>query len=628
MIKWGNTADHRRGVDAGREASGRGFSGRDGDTPESSRGPVAGVSVLLALVLFGFCVEPGRLLPGPAAVLMLLVQLITCLPWTRRLRGAWALAAQIVLAPWAGLPGFLAASVLLAVERPLRWALFTLVVLAAGPLAPGDGGVFSVLNGIGNAFAHGLVIYALSRLTDLYAELHATRGTLAAARVAAERRRNEQELEEVLGTALVSVIAVAGRGRQAARELVALARAAAERVRAAPPVQRADRTDASPQAMTPRLAWPIVIATHLEYLAVGAAFLLGQEIPGWRSALYAAALTAVIALQAYHSLPRPPGVRPRHAPWTLGAQITLALGMLALPDGPYPQLTAFAAASTLIVLPARAAWPAATALTAVTAVGVLTRPDGPGLHGTAVLLLDIVVIALVFYGLALLTGLVHQVREAREALASLAVAQERRRIAQDVHDLLGHGLSAIALKGELAVRDPDPQRADGHLTDAARLARRALADLRAIPGQGIELTLDAELASVRQVLASAGITLRVRGNPGRLEPAAEALFATVLREAATNVLRHGSAPCRCTIAFEPGTLRVTNRTDGTPSPLAPPAPQDIADSARGLGGNGIRNLHDRAALLGAHLESGPTPDGHGYALTLRLQPSPAAPVTA
>ncbi|MFF9066286.1 sensor histidine kinase [Streptomyces sp. NPDC014891] len=583
------------------------------------------MSVILVVVLFGFSVEPGRLLPGPAAVLMLLVQLITCLPWARRLRGAWTLSAQLVLAPWAGLPGFLAASVLLAVERPVRWPLFAVVVLAAGPLAPGDGGVFSVLNGIGNAFAHGLVVYALSRLTDLYAELHATRGSLAATRVADERSRNERQWEEAVGSALVAVVDLAGRGREAARELAAVARAAAERVRAAPPAQAADVADTS-RVMTPRLAWPIVIATHVEYLVVGAAFLLGEGMPGMRGALYATALTAVVALQAYHSLPRPPGVRPRYAPWTLGTQVLLALGVLALPDGPYPQLTAFAVASTLIVLPARTGLPAAAALTAATAGAVLARTDGPGVHGTAVLLLDVVVIALVFYGLALLTGLVHQVREAREALASLAVARERRRIARDVHDLLGHGLSAIALKGELAARDPDALRAAGHLADAARLARRALADLRAIPGQAVALSLDGELASVRGVLSAAGATVRVRGDARGLDPAMEGLFATALREAAANVLRHGAAGCSCTIEVGPGLLRVTDRADQVSAPVsapaAVPAPGGAPGASEVLGGNGIANLRDRAALLGVEVESGPTSDGRGYALTLRARVSP------
>ncbi|MEV7374812.1 histidine kinase [Streptomyces sp. NPDC090301] len=569
------------------------------------------VSVILVVVILGFSVEPGVLLPRPAAVPMLLLQLVTCLPSTRRLRGAWTLAAQILLAPWSGLPGFLGASVLLVVERPVRWALFTVVVLAAGLLAPGDGGAHSVLNGIGNALAHGLILYALTRLTDLYTELRATRGALVEARVAAERERVGRSLDAVLGTALAEIIRLAGQGTEAARELVAVARTATEGVRAAPPAQSADGADIPSAALTPRMVWPIVVATHLEYLVVGTAFLLDTGVAGGRVVAYTAALTVVVGLQAYHSLPRPPGVRPPHAAWTLGAQLTLALGVLVAPDGPYPQLVAFAAASALIVLPGRTAWPAAGALTALAAIATLVRTDGPTAGGTALLLLDIVVIASVFYGLALLTALVHEVREARAALAALAVARERRRIARDVHDLLGYGLSAIALKGELAVRDRE--RAAAHLADAAALADRALADLVAIPGDGPDLTLAGELASAREVLAAAGVAVRVRGEVDAADGVSDALFATVLREAVTNVLRHAAGARRCEVDLGPGLLRVAN--DGG----ALPVPAQAAGAEAGAGGNGLRNLRERVAALGGALEAGPGAHGRGYVLTVRLE---------
>ncbi|MET8748612.1 histidine kinase [Streptomyces sp. NPDC004667] len=574
------------------------------------------VSVVLVVVILGFAFEPGVVLPRPAAVPMLLLQLATCLPSTRRLRGAWTLAAQILLAPWSGLPGFLGASVLLVVERPFRWALFTVVVLAAGLLAPGDGSVHSVLNGIGNALAHGLIIYALTRLTDLYTELRATRGALAEALVAAERERAGRSLDAVLGTALAEIIRLAGQGTGAARELVAVARTATERVRAAPPAQSADEVGIPSAALTPRVVWPIVVATHLEYLVVGTAFLLDTGVPGGWVAAYTAALAAVLGLQAYHSLPRPPGVRPPYAAWTLGVQLALALGVLAAPDGPYPQLVAFAVASVLIVLPGRTAWPAAGVLTALAAIAVLIRTDGPTAGGTALLLLDIVVIASVFYGLALLTALVHRVREARAALASLAVARERRRIARDVHDLLGYGLSAIALKGELAARDPDRERAAAHLADAAALADRALADLRAIPGDGPDLTLSGEVAAAREVLAAAGIAVRVRGEADTVDGASEALFATVLREAVTNVLRHAAGARRCEVDLGPGLLRVAD--DGRVLPV-PARAEGTGAGADGVGGNGLGNLGERVAALGGFLEAGPTPHGRGYVLTVRLE---------
>ncbi|MFG2902799.1 sensor histidine kinase [Streptomyces zaomyceticus] len=611
--------------------------GEDGSSGASDDGPApAIVSAVLVVVVLGFSFEPGVLLPRPAAVPMLLLQLVTCLPSTRRLRGAWTLAAQILLAPWSGLPGFLGASVLLIVEQRVRWVLFAVVVLTGGLLAPGDGGLHSVLNGIGNALAHGLIIYALTRLTDLYTELRATRHALARGRVAAEREHAGRMLEAALGTALAEVIRLAGRGTRAAAELTAVARASAERVRAAPPPASADVEDVPARALTPRLAWPIVVATHLEYLVVGAAFLLDDGVTGMRFGGYAAALATVVGLQAYHSLPRAPGVRPRFAAWTLGAQLALALALLAAPDGPYPQLVAFAAASVLIVLPGRVAWPTAAALTALVAVTALLRTDGPGARGTVLLVLDVVVIAVVFYGLALLTTLVHQVREARGALASLAVARERRRIARDVHDLLGYGLSGIALKGELAVRDPDPERAAGHLADAAALAGRALADLRAIPGDGARLDLHEEVSSADEVLGAAGVRLRVHGELDSRD-GAEALFATVLREAVTNVLRHAPGARWCEVRFGSGTLRVTN--DGR----APGFPVREEGAAGGGGGNGLRNLRERVEAVGGVLEAAPTADGRGdgsgrgcgYTLTVRLEsaaasrPTPAAaPVSA
>ncbi|MEU9860160.1 histidine kinase [Streptomyces sp. NPDC047971] len=582
----------------------------------SESGPTpAVVSVVLVVVILGFSFEPGVLLPRPAAVPMLLLQIVTCLPATRRLRGAWTLAAQILLAPWSGLPGFLGASVLLVVERPVRWALFAIAVLGGGLLSTGGGGVHAALNGIGNALAHGLIIYALTRLSDLYTELRATRGALARARVAAERERAGRDLDAVLGTALAEIVRLAGQGTGKARQLVEVARAATDRVRAAPPAHSADGPDIPPGTLTHRLVWPIVVATHVEYLIVGVAFLLDGGVTGGRFAAYTAALAAVVGLQAYHSLPRPPGVRPPWVAWTLGAQLALALGVLAAPDGPYPQLVAFAAASVLVVLPGRVARPTAAALTALVAVVLLVRADGPGARGTAVLVLDVVVIALVFYGLALLTGLVHQVREARGALASLAVARERRRIARDVHDLLGYGLSAIALKGELASRDPDPARADGHLADAAALAARALADLRAIPGEGTELTLAEEVESARKVLAAAGVAVRTRGEAAAMDEAAETLLATALREAVTNVLRHATGARRCEVEVGPGMLRVADDGRG-------PLVRDGAGEP-GVGGNGLGNLRERVAALGGRLDAGSVPGGRGYVLTVRLEPVPA-----
>ncbi|MFD7639709.1 sensor histidine kinase [Kitasatospora sp. NPDC059795] len=541
------------------------------DEDEGLPGPVV-LSLVLLGAMFGMAAPAdGGWWPAPAALVALAVQAVHCLPWTTRLRGAWTLAAQLLLAPWSGVPGFAAASVLLLVRRPVRWVLFAVIVAGAAALA-GDGG-YRAANGASNALAQGLTVYALTRLFHLYAELHAARDRLAAAQVARERQRAARELHTAIGVPLAAVLRLAADGDAAA--VAATARRAAARVRATPePPPPAP----APDGPMPAPVLPVLVAVHLGYLAAGVALLLDLDLSVGQLALCLAALTIVTGLQVHHSLPRPPGVRPPGYGWTWALQCVLAAAVLFGPDGPHPQLLAFAAASALVLLPPAAGWPAFGA--AVLAAGTVD----------ATAAVDVVTIALVYYGLTLLTTLVHRVREARRALAELAVARERRRIARDVHDLLGSGLTAVAVTAELALCEP----AAGHLPRAAALAERTLAELRAIPADHTELDLDRELASARALLAAAGIELRLTGAPESIPATARPLLAAVLREGVTNLLRHSRAT-HCALALHPGGLRLTNDRP-RPGPHRP--------------GDGTPNLTARAAAHGAALTSGPAGPDH------------------
>nr|WP_273474215.1 histidine kinase [Nocardiopsis sinuspersici] len=218
-----------------------------------------------------------------------------------------------------------------------------------------------------------------------------------------------------------------------------------------------------------------------------------------------------------------------------------------------------------------------------------------------------------FYGLALLTHLVSQVNEARQAIAAIAVAKERRRIMADVHDLLGYGLSAITVKAEVAARAPE--RADTEFRDIARMARRALADLRAVPYEDPEVSLHVEGASAREILTAAGVDVRLDIDTGLLAGQADTLLATVVREAVTNVIRHSRARNATVQAVSTGThvcLRVIN--DGVSHDTA--GVQGDTRAAR-RGGNGIANLTARVAVAGGALTAGPTGDG-GYELAVTL----------
>ena len=120
---------------------------------------------------------------------------------------------------------------------------------------------------------------------------------------------------------------------------------------------------------------------------------------------------------------------------------------------------------------------------------------------------------------------------------------ERERIARDLHDLLGHTLSLITLKAELARKlvDRDPQRAKQEMQDVEHTSRAALADVReaisGYRGQGFA----AELLRARQTLQTAGITVDCEASQVPLSPAQETVLALALREAVTNVVRHAQA---------------------------------------------------------------------------------------
>ena len=140
--------------------------------------------------------------------------------------------------------------------------------------------------------------------------------------------------------------------------------------------------------------------------------------------------------------------------------------------------------------------------------------------------------------------LMYRLSETRAELARAAVAEERLRISRDLHDLLGHSLSLITLKAELAGRviGTDPERAAREIAELETVARRSLTEVRQAVTSYRQPSLAAELVSSRRMLASAGIDCQLRV-PGAysLPPAVDALLAWTVREGATNIVRHSAA---------------------------------------------------------------------------------------
>ncbi len=228
-----------------------------------------------------------------------------------------------------------------------------------------------------------------------------------------------------------------------------------------------------------------------------------------------------------------------------------------------------------------------------------------------------------------------QLNEARAVLANMAVAEERERFARDLHDLLGHSLSVIALKAELAGRllADGPPAAAREVAELEGVARTALGEVRDAVSGYRQPTLDRELAGARMALSAAGIEAQVDESRVPLDPAVEAVLAWTVREGATNVIRHSGAR-HCTFKISASLTdagveviddgRGTNGNGssagageaggaGVPSPSASRSGAGNGITAGGRGGHGIAGLAERAALLNGSIEAGSRAGG-GYRL--------------
>lgn len=194
----------------------------------------------------------------------------------------------------------------------------------------------------------------------------------------------------------------------------------------------------------------------------------------------------------------------------------------------------------------------------------------------------------------------HRLRKANEEIENLAKVAERERIARDLHDVLGHTLSVITLKSELAGKliDRDPQRAGKEIREVEQISRQALSDVRdAIRGYRSQ-GLVAELAQAKTTLETAGLTVQCdAATTVKLPAVQESVLSLAVREAVTNVVRHAQARnCRMRLEQQNGNCRLEIQDDGQ-------------GSSNGEG-NGLRGMRERVEMLGGTLnrsnESGTT----------------------
>ena len=282
----------------------------------------------------------------------------------------------------------------------------------------------------------------------------------------------------------------------------------------------------------------------------------------------------------------------------------------------------------VFLLPTRAGWAAVGAFVAVS----LIVPWAQGWTVNGTMAFQIFVSALAAWGVSHVIQRNAQLVEARNEITRLALAEQRNRFARDLHDILGHSLTVVAVKAELAGRltSLDPQRAETEIADVERIARQALADVRAAAAGYREVTLAGELASARTALAAAGIEadLPDQGISSIPRPRQE-LFGWAVREGVTNVVRHSGAT-RCRVRVTASQIEIGDDGCGPPAPADGTVnragtcdgwPADHLEAlASGCGpasGHGLAGLRERAASAGATVSVGRSAAG-GFALRVHV----------
>ena len=261
----------------------------------------------------------------------------------------------------------------------------------------------------------------------------------------------------------------------------------------------------------------------------------------------------------------------------LGAAMTACLGETGL------ACTVYIAVASMMVLPLRVAL-TTNAVLVVASVGLSAAAGWGSQFG---LVFGIAAATLAIFGMRTVMRRNADLVAAEQENARLAVDNERNRFARDLHDILGHSLTVITVKAELAQRllDTDPERTRAELADLERLSRDALADVRRAVSGYRELTLPGEIARARTALQSAGIEPRLPQSTDDVPSDLRELFAWTVREGVTNVIRHSGARS-CEIVLTPTSA-------------------EIRDDGRGPGvssdGSGITGLRERSAAAGATL---------------------------
>ncbi|HEX6969186.1 MAG TPA: sensor histidine kinase [Micromonosporaceae bacterium] len=292
-----------------------------------------------------------------------------------------------------------------------------------------------------------------------------------------------------------------------------------------------------------------------------------------------------------------PDLHRNRAPVTLG--LTHMAGALLLPSLGFDWLSGLAFFSSVMLLINFSLrwWPTIITAHSVTFVGAAAA-TGATLEGLTTMFFLVVITHAVQVSIYRQLEMSTQLQQARANLTQLALAEERLRIARDLHDILGQRLSAVALKAELAARlvTLDQARAAIEMTEVGAVARDALAEVRAAVSGYRKVSLAVEAQSAEALLKASGIVVTIQGTLQQLEEPFEQCAASLVREATTNTVRHSNARhCQITVTHDDKVVTVEIRDDGVGASL--PRPPRY--------GTGLTGLAERVALANGELFIGP-----------------------
>jgi two-component system sensor histidine kinase DesK len=275
-------------------------------------------------------------------------------------------------------------------------------------------------------------------------------------------------------------------------------------------------------------------------------------------------------------------------------QVTVVIAMLGLALIPVNvggnTYVVYSAALAPFLLPPRAAMAYLTVLIVAVGIVSLLLPVPARLW----LIVPTTIVIIMVGGLNVFYAEHHRrnakLLRAQEEVEQMATLAERERISRDLHDLLGHTLSVIALKSELASRiaDMDPQRAAEEIRDVERISRETLSEVRAAVEGYRSLGFSGELRNAARALESVGVTLEAALADVKIPARLEAVMALALRECLTNVVRHaGARTCQVSLTAENNAIVLRVRDDGA--------------GGRPKEGHGLVGMRERVAAVGGNV---------------------------